>query len=102
MVPYLYHVIKKIMNLIVKPDIMIKCINGANLKNVNLSNKDNFMKSKDMNLSFSVTAAIVDLRKRDPVLKKFLICYHYLALMLYFMLIQATKLLYFGFDLVLM
>ena len=55
-----------------------------------------------MNLSFSVTAAIVDLRKRDPVLKKFLICYHYLALMLYFMLIQATKLLYFGFDLVLM
>ena len=49
---------------------MIKCINGADLKNVNLSNKDNFMKSKDMNVGFSTTAAIVDLRKKDLVAKK--------------------------------
>ena len=68
MVPYLYNklfnIIKKIMNLIVKSDIMIKCINGADLKNVNLSNKDNFMKPNEMDVGFSTTAAIVDLRKK--------------------------------------
>ena len=80
MVPYLYNdpyyesvlsnIIKKIMNLRVKPDVMIKRINGADLKNVNLPNKDNFMKPKDMNVGFSTTAAIVDLRKKDLVTKK--------------------------------
>ena len=34
------------MNLIVKPDIMVNCINGADPKNVDLSNEDNFMKPK--------------------------------------------------------
>ena len=58
------------MNLIVKPDIMIKCISDAELKNVNLSSKDNFMKPKNMNVCFSTTAAIVDLRKKDLVAKK--------------------------------
>ena len=74
MVPYLYNdvfnISKKIMNLIVKPDIMIKCISDAELKNVNLSSKDNFMKPKNMNVCFSTTAAIVDLRKKDLVAKK--------------------------------
>ena len=50
MVPYLYNdlfkIIKEIMNLIVKPDIMVNCINGADPKNVDLSNEDNFMKPK--------------------------------------------------------
>ena len=50
------------MNLIVKPEI-IKCINVADLKNVDLSNKFNFMKPKDMNVGFS-TATIVDLGKK--------------------------------------
>ena len=68
MVPYVYNelfnIIKKIMNLIVKPDIMVKCINGADLENVNLSSKDNFMKPNEMDVGFSTTAAIVDLRKK--------------------------------------
>ena len=49
---------------------MIKCINGADLKNVNLSNKDNFIKPKDMNVGFSTTAAVADLRKKDLLTKK--------------------------------
>ena len=73
-VPYLhndlFNIIKKIMNLIIKPGIMIKCINGANLKMVDLSNKDNFMKPKDMDVGFSTIAAIADLRKKDLVMKK--------------------------------
>ena len=86
MVPYLYNdlfnIIKKIMNLIVKPDMMIKCINVADLKNVDLSSKDNFMKPKDMREGFSTTAAIVALRKKDLVTKKqiadfFFWCYHF-------------------------
>ena len=74
MVPYLYNdlfnIIKKVMSLIVKPDIMIKCISGADLKNVNLSNEDNFMKPKDTTPGFSTTPAIVDLRKKDLVAKR--------------------------------
>ena len=68
MVPYfhndLFNIIKKIMNLIVKPDIMVKCFNGADLKNFDLFNKDNFMEPKDMNVDFSTTAPIADLRKK--------------------------------------
>ena len=46
------------MGLIIKLDIMIKCINGTDLKNVDLSNKGNFMKPKDLNVG------IADLRKK--------------------------------------
>ena len=74
MFPYLYNdlfkFIKKIINLIVIPDVMIKCIYGADLVNVNLSNKGNFIKPKDMNVGFSTTTAIVDLRKKDLLTKK--------------------------------
>ena len=42
---------------------MIKCINVADLKNVDLSNKFNFMKPEDMNVGFS-TATILDLGKK--------------------------------------
>ena len=42
---------------------MIKCINVADLKNVDLSNKFNFMKPKDMNVSFS-TSTVVYLGKK--------------------------------------
>ena len=34
---------------------MIKCISGADLKNVDLSNNDNFMKPKDMHVGFSTS-----------------------------------------------
>ena len=73
-VPYLYNdlfnIIKKIMSFIVKPDIMIKRINGADVKITYLSNKDNFVEPKDKNVGFSTTAVIADLRKKDLVTKK--------------------------------
>ena len=60
---------------------MIKCINFADLKIVDLSEKDNFIKPKDMNVGFSTTAAIADLRKENVVTKKqiaaFFWCYHF-------------------------
>ena len=34
---------------------MIKCISDADLKNVDLSNKNNFMKPKDMHVGFSTS-----------------------------------------------
>ena len=52
------------MGHIIKLDIMIKCINGTDLKNVDLSNKGNFMKPKDLNVG------IAGLRKKDLVRKK--------------------------------
>ena len=58
------------MSFIVKPDIMIKCINGTDVKITYLSNKDNFVEPKDMNVGFSTTAVIADLRKKDLVTKK--------------------------------
>ena len=74
MVPYLYNdllnIIKKIINLIVKPDIMINWIHDADLIYVNMSIKSNFIKPKDMNVGFSTVAAFVDLSKKDLVTKK--------------------------------
>ena len=40
---------------------MINCINDADLINVNLSIKSNFIKPEDMNVGFSTAAAVVDL-----------------------------------------
>ena len=81
MVPYLYNnlfnIIKKTINLTVKPDTSIKCINGANLKNVGLSNKDNFIKSTDMNVGFSTTATMAELIKKDLVMKKKKKCWYF-------------------------
>ena len=49
---------------------MINWIHDADLINVNLSIKSNFIKPKYMNVGFSTVAAIVDLRKKDLVTKK--------------------------------
>ena len=71
MVPYLYNdlitLIKKIMNLIVKPEIVKECANAADLKNVNFFSKDTFVKPKHMNIGFATIASFTELRKKDVV-----------------------------------
>ena len=45
-------------------------LNVADVRNVDLSSKVGFMKSKNMNVGFSITAAFADLRKTDLVTKR--------------------------------
>ena len=66
MVPYLYTELKAIiMELIVKPDLLDKCKNGAQLHRVDLTKEENLLPLKEINLGFGVTDKIKNLRKDD-------------------------------------
>ena len=69
MVPYLYTelkaIIKSLMELIVKPDLLDKCKNGAQLHRVDLTKEENLLPLKEINLGFGVTDKIKNLRKDD-------------------------------------
>ena len=73
MVPFLYQdllkLIRKIMQIVVKPDVLEKCESGSDLKNVDLSNKSVFLKTRNINIGFAARAFINDLRKKDAVSK---------------------------------
>ena len=54
-IPFLYSDLLKVMNrallLALKPNIVCKCSTVTELKNIDLTNKDNFLKAKDINQS---------------------------------------------------
>ena len=66
MVPYLYQdlskLLKKLMRLIVKPDVLTKCESISDLENVNLNDKNVIMKSKDINIGFATRSEITELK----------------------------------------
>ena len=71
MVPYLYtdiiELIKKLMYLIVKPDILDKCETLTDYKDVDLSHKDSMLKAKHINIGFGAKALITDLKQKDII-----------------------------------
>ena len=73
MVPFLYqdlsNLIRKIMHLVVKPDLLSECQTGRELKKVDLSDKNTFLKPKDINIGFAARSQINELKKKDSVSK---------------------------------
>ena len=68
MVPYMYQdllkLLRKLMQLIVKPDAVANCSSVINLKWIDLDDENVIMKPKDMNISFSVQN-ITELKRKN-------------------------------------
>ena len=72
MLPYLYSDIlkltKKLMQLIVKLDLLEKCESYLDFRRIDLDDKESITKSKDMNIGFAVRSSIQELRKNDEII----------------------------------
>ena len=71
MVPYLYHdivrIIRRLMQLIVKPEILDKCSTFLDYKGVDLDNKNTMVKPKNMNIGFGARSLLTELGRKDKV-----------------------------------
>ena len=74
MVPFLYDdlmkLVKKIMLLIFKPDVVNPCTTVSAIRKIDFDNKDNFLKVKDMSLGFATEKCLSDLQKKDLTSKQ--------------------------------
>ena len=70
-IPYLYSdilkLIKKLMQLIVKPDLLEKCESYLDFRRIDLDDKESITKPKDMNIGFTTRSLIQELRKNDEI-----------------------------------
>ena len=71
MVPYLYHdivrIIRRLMQLIVKPEILDKCSTFLDFKGVDLDNKNTMVKPKNMNIGFGARSVLTEFGRKDKV-----------------------------------
>ena len=70
-VPYLYpdivRIIRRLMQLIVKPEILDKCSTLLDYKEVDLDNKNTMVKPKNMNIRFGARSLLTELDRKDKV-----------------------------------
>ena len=62
--------VKKIMLLIFKPDVVNSCTTVSGIRKIDFDNKDNFLKVKDMSLRFATEKSLSDLQKKDLISKQ--------------------------------
>ena len=62
--------VKKVLLQIIKPNLVGACSTVTELKKIELTNKDNFLKCKEINLGFGTRKCITDLKKSDLVSTK--------------------------------
>ena len=62
--------VKKIMLLIFKPDVVNPCTTVSGIRKIDFDNKDNFLKVKDMSLGFATEKCLSDLQKKDLTSKQ--------------------------------
>ena len=71
MVPYMYQdllkLLRKLMQLIVKPDIVANCSSAIDLKCIDLDDKNVIMKPKDMNIGFGTRNITTELKRKDVI-----------------------------------
>ena len=68
MLPFFYQdlfvLIRKIMEIIVKPKVLCDCNAAINLKRIDLNKSSNLLNGKDINIGFGTTKMLLDLRKK--------------------------------------
>ena len=69
MVPYLYHdivrIIRRLMQLIVKSEILDKCSTFLDYEGVDLDNKNTMFKPKHMNIAFGARSLPTELGRKE-------------------------------------
>ena len=72
MVPCMYQdlfkLLRKLMQLIVKPDIVANCSSAIDLKSIDLDDENMIMKPKDMNTGFGMQNIITELKREDVII----------------------------------
>ena len=63
----LLKLLRELMQLIVKPDIVTNCSSAIDLQCVDLENKNLIMKPKDMNIGFGARNIITELKRKDVI-----------------------------------
>ena len=71
MVPYFYHdiirIIRSLMQMIVKPEILGKCSTFFDYEGVDLYNQNTMIKPKNMNIGFGARSLLAELGTKDKV-----------------------------------
>ena len=71
MIPYMYKdlqkLLRKLILLIVKPDVLQNCKSATDIKNLDLSDKSNLLKLKDINIGFAASSTLKELKRKDLV-----------------------------------
>ena len=63
----LLKLLRKLMQLIVKPDIAANCSSAIDLTCIDLDDKNVIMKPKDMNIGFGTRNIIIELKRKDVI-----------------------------------
>ena len=68
MIPYMYKdlqkLLRKLILLIVKPDVLQNCKSATDIKNLDLSDKSNLLKLKDINIGFVASSTLKELKRK--------------------------------------
>ena len=56
-----------LLKLFVKPEVIDKCTSPKQLKEINVTKKDNLLKRKNLKIGFSAETQLLSLRKKDSV-----------------------------------
>ena len=71
MVPYFYHdiirIIRRLMQMIVKPKILDKCLTFFDYEGVDLYNQNTMIKPKNINVGFGARSLLAELGTKDKV-----------------------------------
>ena len=71
MIPYMYSdlqkLLRKLILLIVKPDLLQNCKSATDMKNLDLSDKSNLLKLKDINMGFAALSTLKELKRKDLI-----------------------------------
>ena len=62
--------VKKIMPLIFKPDVVNPCTTVSAIRKIDFDSKDNFLKVKDISLGFATEKCLSDLQKKYLISKQ--------------------------------
>ena len=66
----LLRLVKRVLLLVLKPDVVDLCTSITALKKIDLNEKANFLKAKEIRLSFSAKECIKNLKKSDLLLSQ--------------------------------
>ena len=69
MIPCMYNdlqnLLRKLILLIVNPDLLQNCKSAANMKNLDVSDESNLLKLKDINTGFASSSTLKELKRKD-------------------------------------
>ena len=71
MIAYMYNELQKLLRklilLIVKPNLLQNCNSAKDMKTLDLNDKSNLLKLKDINIGLAVSSTLKELKRKDLI-----------------------------------